>query len=123
MVAQAIEGVINQYDDSFTVESKPRKTIAAEKSSNDTSGGNRNRQEWEKPKSTKATRADVSIHESNMDAQAIDNHVRRRITNRYGNAEAFFEDAAQGGSGITRKQWKSALKQLGLSMSDGNYIV
>jgi hypothetical protein len=60
----------------------------------------------------------ATVHESNMDAQAVDEQLRQLIKEKFGDVRSFFVDATQG-EGISRKEWKVALHRLGMALSDG----
>jgi hypothetical protein len=52
-----------------------------------------------------------------MDAKIIDEQLRQLITEKWGDAETFFNNVTKG-DGISRGKWKAALRQLGMDLSD-----
>ena len=58
-----------------------------------------------------------TVHEANMDAEAIDEQLRQLVKQRYNSVQTFFNEATKG-DGISRKEWKAALQRLGMRLSD-----
>ena len=62
------------------------------------------------------------IHESNMDVEIVDDHLRQLIKAKYGTAGSFFNDVTKR-NGISRKEWKAALQRLGMVLGDGEHFL
>ena len=62
------------------------------------------------------------IHEGNIDAQIVDAELRRLIKEKCGSSENFFNGATKGND-ISRKEWKAALRHLGMTLSDGECCI
>jgi hypothetical protein len=65
-----------------------------------------------------------TIHEGNLDTEMVDEQLRQKIKEKWGNVTEFFDDATKGdGDGISRKEWKAALQRLGMDLSDGECVL
>lgn len=73
-----------------------------------------------KPNKNKPAKS-KAIHVKNMTADVIEGRLKELVLEKYGSATAFFNAASKEGSGIiSRKDFKAAIRRLGLDLSDAS---
>ena len=102
MIAQAIDEAVEQTKATLLQQSK-----TAASTSNEVT-----------PPATSTAEPKPTIHQSNMNAAAVDSLLRQLVRSNYESVEKFFEAAKGQGGVIGRTDWKTATKLLGLNVGN-----